>query len=394
MTRPEPRPDASDLETFWDLSDELLSIATVDGTLQRVNDRWERTLGWSREELLSRPLAEVVHPDDRDRLREGLARLGRPGARFDAVELRFVHADGSHRWLSINARTDDRGERILACSRDVTSLREWEREQDRLVSELERSNADLEQFAATASHDLTSPLVAARGFVEYALDDPGLSDESRELLRRAHDRVNRGVELTTGILRFSRVGTRSMSFDTIDLEVLLRRLAQAAVDDRGDCTVEVDVDVIPAVHGDAAAITTLFHNLVENAVKFSPVDRPCRIRIAGEHVGERVRVTIDDEGPGIAEDDRERVFAPFVRATEGHQVPGSGLGLATCRRIVERHGGTIALEEAPGGGTRVVVHLPAAYASTTRIHPEHDPRPAAERLEAGRSVEDDGAESA
>ncbi len=509
MTTPDRRPAPSELEALWALTDDLLSITGADGRMHRVNGSWVDTLGWSPDELTSRPLLTFVHADDRDRMRACLERLTAPDAQVERIEARWVHVDGGHRWLSWTARSDPDGTRAYAVARDVSEQRqaeaalraserrfrqaveaapigmavvgldgrwlqvnealarivghpreellrrtfhdlthpddvatdlvdaerllageiphyttekryrradgqlawvllsvsllrdegdepvafisqvqditprkEWEREQERLRTELERSNADLELFAASASHDLTSPLSAARGSIDLVLDDPGLSAESRTLLQMAQRRVEGSIALTKGLLRFSLTGTRDLDLGPVDTDIVVHTLAERIVGDRPECQVEVVVDRLPRVLGDGPAITTLFANLLENAVKFSPADRPCRVRVSGVHLEDDVVViVVEDEGPGVPVADRERIFEAFTRSAAAEGVPGSGLGLATCRRIVERHGGSITVGESETGGARFEVRLRPVYASTTRIHPERDGTPAAEAPE-------------
>ena len=236
---------------------------------------------------------------------------------------------------------------------DVLELR-------RLTRELERSNEQLAQFAAQVSHDLRNPLAALVGFLEVAADSPGLAQapDAARALARAESSAARMTAMVGDLLAFARVGggTRSGPVD-------LRREAESVLEDLSAevaaSGADVQVGALPTVSGDATLLRALLQNLLANAVKFSAAAgrRPV-VCVAAEAVAGSWRITVEDNGPGVPLEDRERVFELLARGEAQQAVEGLGIGLSTCRRIVQSHGGRIGITDSDLGGTSVWVLLP------------------------------------
>lgn len=224
--------------------------------------------------------------------------------------------------------------------------------------ELKRSNEQLAAFAGQVSHDLRNPLTAVSMALKTIDDDieagPERDDDLAFLIRRAIGGADRMELLIRDLLSFARVGGElrrlPVDFDAV-LEDVRTDLATALV---GATLVAGD---LPTVTGDPVQLRAVLQNLVANAAKFTRPGEPARIEVAAEDLGDRWRVEVRDCGPGVPADQRERVFLPLARVDES--IDGSGIGLTTCRRIVEAHGGRIGLSEAPGGGTCAWFELPA-----------------------------------
>ncbi|GEB44528.1 hypothetical protein MTE01_04730 [Microbacterium testaceum] len=238
---------------------------------------------------------------------------------------------------------------------DVLELR-------RVQRDLLDSNAQLESFAAQVSHDLRNPLTALTGFLELAADSPEMADAPRAArsLARAEAAAGRMTSMVTDLLDFARMGgarpymTRVDVGDTVD--AVLEDLDGALVDTGAEVTVETST----FVRADDTLLRVLLQNLIANAVKFTvAAEKVPRITVSVETLPDGWRVTVDDNGDAIDPDLRERVFEPMQRGHSG-EVPGIGIGLATCRRIVEAHRGTIGLDASPAGGTRAWFVLPTA----------------------------------
>ncbi|GAA4366827.1 GAF domain-containing sensor histidine kinase [Nocardioides caricicola] len=224
--------------------------------------------------------------------------------------------------------------------------------------ELKRSNEQLAAFAGQVSHDLRNPLTAVSMALKTIDDDieagPERDDDLAFLIRRAIGGADRMELLIRDLLSFARVGGElrrlPVDFDAV-LEDVRTDLATALV---GATLVAGD---LPTVTGDPVQLRAVLQNLVANAAKFTRPGEPAHIEVAAEDLGDRWRVEVRDCGPGVPADQRERVFLPLARVDES--IDGSGIGLTTCRRIVEAHGGRIGLSEAPGGGTCAWFELPA-----------------------------------
>jgi signal transduction histidine kinase len=230
----------------------------------------------------------------------------------------------------------------------------------RLLAAQERVAASDERLAAFAgqlSHDLKNPLTGVTMSLEMARDEAADLDDA-DLLVSLIDRAGRGAErmqrMIDDLLAFARGGSAPEVTD-VDLAALVDEVLEDLGPALGTATVEASG--LPTVPGDPAQLRVVVHNLLTNALKFAREGVEPRIAVTAGQVDGHWRVEVTDNGRGVPEDRRERVFEPFVRLDKS--VPGTGVGLATCRRVVEAHGGTIGLRGAPGGGTTVWFQLPA-----------------------------------
>ncbi|WP_193609352.1 sensor histidine kinase [Nocardioides lijunqiniae] len=224
------------------------------------------------------------------------------------------------------------------------------------LSQVEDSNQRLASFAGQVSHDLKSPLTSVTMSLELVHDhltegaDP---QEARWLVDRALQGSQRMALLIDDVLDFARV-SGSLKLTSVDLGALLgdvRVDLESALAD-----VRLEARSLPTVPGDQVQLRALLQNLVGNAAKFRVAGRPPVVRVGARPTAGGWRIEVTDNGPGVPAGDRERVFLPLARAASS--VDGSGIGLATCRRIVEAHGGAIGLDEADGGGTVAWFELP------------------------------------
>ncbi|HEX2052078.1 MAG TPA: ATP-binding protein [Actinomycetota bacterium] len=221
------------------------------------------------------------------------------------------------------------------------------------AEDLARSNAELEQFAYAASHDLQEPLRVAAGYLELLDRRHGaeMDDVARSYVGHASDAANRMRDLIADLLALSRVGTRGGAFENVSLHDVAR-IAIANVDASiHDTKARVTTGDLPVVRGDHAQLVQLLQNLLSNAIKFRRGDE-ARVHVSARTCVDRCVVTVEDDGIGIEERFAERVFEPFHRLHTSSEYPGTGMGLAICRRIAERHGGAIWYEPNPGGGSR------------------------------------------
>lgn len=220
------------------------------------------------------------------------------------------------------------------------------------AEDLARSNADLEQFAYVASHDLSEPLRMVSGFVQLLQRRyrDALDQEAEEIIGYALSGVDRMQGMITDLLAYSRAGRDELDLQQVDTAALVDDtclLLKASIDERG---AEIVKGELPVVRADPGQIAQLLQNLISNGVKFHG-DRPPRVEVGAERTPDGWLFTVADNGIGVSEDQRERIFKMFQRLHGREQYTGSGIGLAICKRIVERHGGEIWVEDAPGGGS-------------------------------------------
>jgi signal transduction histidine kinase len=228
-------------------------------------------------------------------------------------------------------------------------------------AELERSNRELQQFASVVSHDLTQPLVVVQGFLgelrAIAEEHPDRGEQARTFGEAAQRATGRMRALISDVLSVARAGAPLGEPEDVDLAMVAEEVRDdlaAAVDDAG---ATVTIGALPVVEGDPTQLRQLVQNLVANALKFRTPGRAPVVTITGAEVGQGYDVTVADNGPGIAPEDRPAVFEMFQRAKAGG-APGLGIGLAVCSRVVANHQGRISIEETPGGGCTVRVRLP------------------------------------
>jgi signal transduction histidine kinase len=220
--------------------------------------------------------------------------------------------------------------------------------------ELQRSNEQLAAFAGQVSHDLRNPLTAVTMSLKMIEDELSADDEDMDfLVRRAIGGAGRMQSLIDDLLKFARVGGE-LQRGPVDLGAVLSDVVEDLAVPLAKATV-IEGD-LPVVTGDAVQLRAVVQNLVANAAKFTRPGEPPHIEVDGTLINGRWRIEICDRGPGIPEDQRERVFQPLARIDE--KVEGSGIGLSTCRRIIEAHGGRIGLVDNPYGGTCAWFELP------------------------------------
>jgi PAS domain S-box-containing protein len=228
------------------------------------------------------------------------------------------------------------------------------------LAELERSNAELEQFAYVASHDLQEPLRMVTSYMQL-LDKRYrslLDEDAGEFISYAVDGATRMQQLINDLLAFSRVGTRGKPFEPTGCEQVLEEAVLNLKLSLEENDADLSHDPLPVVMADASQLVQLFQNLISNAVKFRSERRP-EIHIAAEREGGEWVFSVRDNGIGIDPDFRERIFQVFQRLHSRGDYPGTGIGLAICRKITDRHDGRIWVESEPGAGTTFYFTIPA-----------------------------------
>ena len=229
----------------------------------------------------------------------------------------------------------------------------------RISRALSESNDQLSRFAGQISHDLRNPLTALTGFLELAIDSPDMDNapEAARVLARAESAADRMNAMISDILAYARIGGASPQRARVDLGAVMHAVVEdldASISASG-ADIRQDIEVEPA--GDPTLLRAVLQNVVANAVKFTAAaGKVPQVRVEAHAVHGGWRITVDDNGPGVPPADRERVFALMERGDS--EAEGLGIGLSTCRRVIQAHGGRIGLDDSPLGGTRVWILLP------------------------------------
>ena len=243
--------------------------------------------------------------------------------------------------------------------RDVTEIRKAEEELVQLTEELKRSNADLEQFAYAASHDLQEPLRVVAGFVKLLEKryKGRLDEKADEFIEYTIEGVTRMQALIKDLLDYSQVGTKGKRFTDTDCAVMIGRAIsnlKMAVEESGAM---VTYDDLPHIMADSGQLVRVFQNLMGNAIKFRGREKP-KIHVSARREDHAWLFSVRDNGIGIEPESAERIFVVFQRLHAKEEYPGTGIGLAVCKKIVERHGGRIWVESEPGNGSTFYFTIP------------------------------------
>jgi PAS domain S-box-containing protein len=344
--------------------DPLVTISP-DGQVTDVNQATELVTGVGRERLIGSSFSDYF--TEPERAEAGYQKVLAEGLVQD-YPLTIRHVSGRTTDVLYNAVVyrDQAGlvHGVFAAARDVTERKRAEAElaryRDHLeelvrqrTGELARSNQELEQFAYVASHDLQEPLRAVTGYLGLLELQIGakLDDGGRHQIAGAVQGASRMHTLITDLLTLSRVGTRDLSFEEIDLNVVLAQALDGLRASLTETGAKVTHDPLPTLRVDASQMAQLFQNLIGNALKFRG-ERPPEIHISSEQRPGEWVLAVSDNGIGIEPQYFERIFLIFQRLHTRKIYPGTGIGLAVCKKIVERHGGSIWVESQPGQGSK------------------------------------------
>lgn len=346
-------------DTFFDMSLDMLCIADFQGYFQQLNPAWS-VLGWSFEELRARPFLEFVHPEDVASTLDVMGKLTTTDYSTISFENRYQCKDGTYRWLLWSSRTSHGALRpedrlYYAVARDITQ-RKLREEALRLEKEkLARSNADLEQFAHIASHDLQEPLRMVSSYVRLLENryKAQLDEQADKYIHYAVDGATRMHALINDLLTYSRIGSEDAAPTIVDVDAVLERVLADMNESLTESGAAVTRAALPRVMGHAGQLRQVFQNLVGNAIKFRRPEAAPRVTVEvapGERENEW-HFTVKDNGIGIESQNFARIFELFQRLHGRGEYVGTGLGLAIVLKIIERHGGRIWLESEVGQGT-------------------------------------------
>jgi PAS domain S-box-containing protein len=340
------------------------------GVVLCVNQAECELFGFRSEEMIGRPIWDFMAPEDRERTKAGLLQRIADEQPLVPLEREYKRRDGTSVVMEIHQKRirDEAGHAtgLRTFLLDITERKRAEQTLNQQAEKLARSNAELEQFAYVASHDLQEPLRKIQAFGDRLKTKCGaaLGDEGADYLTRMQNAAARMQVLIQDLLSLSRVASHAKPFAPVDLGDVVRMVIsdlESRIQERNG---RVEAGGLPVVVGDRGQLAQLFQNLIGNGLKFQKPGENPLVKVTSEAVtlpdgaGPAWRITVEDNGIGFDEKYRDRIFHIFQRLHGRSEYEGTGIGLAICRKIVDRHGGTIAAYSSPGAGAKFVITLP------------------------------------
>jgi PAS domain S-box-containing protein len=354
----------AELEQFFSVALDLLCIADAQGYFRRLNRAWETTLGYSLQELQSRPFLEWVHPEDVPATQAAMQQLVEE-KRLDHFVNRYRTQDGSYRFIEWRAFLD--GSLVYAAGRDITLAKLAEEQMKAAKEAAEAASRAKSEFLATISHEIRTPINAILGMTSLLLDtslDPQQQDWVQTIRYGGEVLLN----LINDILDFSKIESQKLELEEIPfslpqlVEELLDLMAAQAQSKDLELVAWVDPNLPPTLIGDPNRLRQILANLLSNAIKFTPQGEVVVTVEAGERDPEKqwVNVQVRDTGIGIPPEKLDRLFKPFsqVDSSISRQFGGTGLGLAISQRLCQLMGGAIGVESQPGQGSTFRFRIP------------------------------------
>jgi PAS domain S-box-containing protein len=368
-------------------SSDMITIRDHAGNLRFRSSSIKNILGYEPDEYANRSSYDLIHPDDLGAIKKSSEALAAGEIDMFQVEYRCRHKNGAWRVLEGIARKyDDETidlHGIIVNSRDITDRKAAERQLRSYTAKLEQSNRELQEFAYVASHDLQEPLRKVQAFGDRLEKKcaAALSDEGRDYVARMKNAAGRMQNLISDLLTFSRVATKIQPFQPINLKTIAEEVVsdlEVRIEQTGG---RVEIGELPVLDADALQMRQLLQNLIGNALKFHRADVKPVVKVYAETSaanGEETRaggdegfcrIVIEDNGIGFDEKYLDRIFTVFQRLHGRMEYEGSGIGLAVCRKIVERHGGQITAHSKEGAGAKFFIDLPLTQeVEETNIH--------------------------
>jgi PAS domain S-box-containing protein len=336
----------------------------MSGRIVDSNHAYQEMTGYGEDNLRGIREADLIpskwHSAETDTVRSQVV----PKGRSEVYEKEYIHADGNV--FPVELRTflirddEQRPLGMWSIVRDITQRKQMEREREEAIIALTQSNEDLKQFAYVASHDLQEPLRMVASYTQLLADRYGdqLDEKAHKFIDYAVDGASRMQALILDLLAFSRVETRGQEFKSVDAQSALGAAIvnlRATIDETGSL---VTTDDLPRVRADESQLTMVFQNLINNGIKFQNKRHPPHIHIAAHSQKGGWCFTVRDNGIGIDAKYKDKIFLVFQRLHTRNEYPGTGIGLALCKRIIDRHGGQIWFESAPGQGATFFFTIP------------------------------------
>jgi PAS domain S-box-containing protein len=360
-------------DRYFDLSRELICVLGFDGYLKSINPAWKWTLGLPNDDLLSRPLIDLVHPDDRAATEAEIEKL-KTGSETIYFENRLRAKDDTWRWFAWSAAAALPQKLIYGTGRDITERKLAHEKIEKLNSDLqtytrqlEESNKELEAFSYSVSHDLRAPLRHIDGFVKMLTKQSGpmLDDRGKRYLDIIADSAQRMGALIDDLLVFSRMSRAELRCSRVSTDSLVHEAVEGLQPEINGRNINWKIDSLPEVDADPAMLQQVWVNLISNAVKYTRPRDPAKIEIGCADSGNGEYIFfVHDNGVGFDMQYAHKLFGVFQRLHRAEEFEGTGIGLANVSRIVHRHGGRVWAEAKPDAGATFYFSLPKSSTET------------------------------
>lgn len=352
------RKSESKYRTIFENTGTATVLIEEDTSLSLVNTEFVRLTGFSLEEVEGKSWIEFVTEEDRERMMKYHLRRTMDKSAPKNYEFRFIRKDGTLGDAYLTIESIPGTSQRIASIIDITDRKKSEEELRNLNQKLKESNVALEQFASTASHDLQEPLRMIISFLqllERRYKDK-LDPEAHEFIEFASDGAIRMQKMIRDLLTYSRLTTREKDLVEVDCQRILDQVLmnlKVAVDEGG---IKITYDPLPVLIADYSQLLQLFQNLISNAIKYHCRDNP-QIHISAQKKDKGWLFIVEDNGIGIDPKYADHIFMIFQRLHRT-EYPGTGMGLAICKKVVERHGGRIWMHSKPGRGSKFYFTIP------------------------------------
>jgi PAS domain S-box-containing protein len=342
---------------------EMVWEAAPDGTMMIVSDRWLQYCGLTAEQMAHDWPQFALHPDDHDRCVRQWTRALAEGTNYE-IEVRNRRHDGEYRWFLTRAvpARDAAGHVTgwYGTTVDIHDRKQAEEEQARLLAEIRCADAEHRQFASIVSHDLNEPLRTMTSFLHLLTQrmQGALDTEAAQYLAFVRDGAERLQQLLADLLAYTSVDGGTRTLTAVESETLLAQVLDDLRATIADSMARITHDALPTVTGDAVQLRLVLQNLIGNALKFRAAPPP-RIHVSARRNGTHWQFSVRDNGIGLDPRQTAQIFHVFQRLHTRQEYAGTGIGLAICKKIVERHGGRIWVDSTPGSGATFYFTIPA-----------------------------------
>ena len=341
-----------------------VGLVARDGRWTDANPALCSITGHAPGDLVGRSVAETTHPDDVEDVEAVLQGVLSGEVVRGEREVRYVRPSGEAIWVLMSVSMVDSAAApyLIAQVQDITELRAATEARENHARELERSNEELEHFAAVAAHDLRTPLRTISGFTELLLEGHGaaLPDEGRAFLAMILESAGASSRLLENLLSYARAGGGRFKRERVDAGQTVAAVLTTLRSQIESREAEVMVEPLPCVSANPVQLAQVFANLIDNAIKYTPPERRPRVEISARSAAGDVCFSVRDNGIGMQPEEAESLFGMFNRGASVTGSDGAGIGLAICARIIAGHDGRLRVDHAPDGGTVVEFSLPVA----------------------------------